>query len=225
MSILKLNITMSLDGFVAGPNQSVENPLGEGGEPFHDWAFATRTFRAVHGMEGGATGPDDDIAAEYFENIGATIMGRHMFGGGDGPWGDNPWNGWWGEDPPFHMPVFVVTHHARDPLEMQGGTTFHFVTEGIEVALKRTKEAARGKDVTLGGGANIAQQYLKAGLIDEMEIHVAPVLLGDGARLFDNTDGQQTDYECIRVVNSRRSATASIGGGKLAARIDAVSDS
>ena len=202
MSILKLNITMSLDGFVAGPNQGVENPLGEGGEKLHDWAFSVRTFRQRHGREGGATGPDDDIAAEYFENIGATIMGRHMFGGGDGPWGDNPWNGWWGKDPPFHIPVFVLTHHARDPLEMKGGTTFHFVTDGIEAALEQAKEAARGKDVTLGGGANVAQQYLKAGLLDEMEIHVAPVLLGDGARLFDNTEGQQAKYECIRVVNS-----------------------
>jgi dihydrofolate reductase len=201
MSMLKLNITMSLDGYIAGPNQSVEHPLGEGGEKLHEWAFAVRTFRERHGMEGGANGPDDDVAAEYFANVGATIMGRHMFGG-EGSWGDNPWNGWWGEDPPFHMPVFVLTHHARDPLEMQGGTTFHFVTEGIEVAFKRAKEAARGKDVTLGGGANIAQQYLAAGLIDEMEIHVVPVLLGEGARLFDNTDGQHTDYECIRVVNS-----------------------
>jgi dihydrofolate reductase len=200
--MLKLNITMSLDGYVAGPNQSLTNPLGEGGEKLHEWAFAVRAFRERHGIAGGVTGPDNDVAAEYFENIGATIMGRHMFGGDDGPWGEKPWNGWWGEDPPFHMPVFVLTHHARDPLEMQGGTTFHFVTEGIEVAFKRAREAARGKDVTLGGGANIAQQYLKAGLIDEMEIHVAPVLLGDGARLFDNTDGQQTDYECIRVVNS-----------------------
>jgi dihydrofolate reductase len=200
--MLKLNITMSLDGYVAGPNQSLTNPLGEGGEKLHEWAFAVRAFRERHGMAGGATGPDNDVAAEYFENIGTTIIGRHMFGGDEGPWGEKPWNGWWGEDPPFHMPVFVLTHHARDPLEMQGGTTFHFVTEGIEVAFKQAKEAARGKDVTLGGGANIAQQYLKAGLIDEMEIHVAPVLLGDGARLFDNTDGQQTDYECIRVVNS-----------------------
>lgn len=192
----------SRNGYVAGPNQSLTNPLGEGGEKLHEWAFAVRAFRERHGMAGGATGPDNDVAAEYFENIGATIIGRHMFGGDEGPWGEKPWNGWWGEDPPFHMPVFVLTHHARDPLEMQGGTTFHFVTEGIEVAFKQAKEAARGKDVTLGGGANIAQQYLKAGLIDEMEIHVAPVLLGDGARLFDNTDGQQTDYECIRVVNS-----------------------
>ena len=201
-SILRFNITMSLDGYVAGPNQSVEHPLGEGGEKLHEWAFATRAFRERHGMEGGATGPDDDIAAEYFENIGATIMGRHMFGGGDGPWGDNPWNGWWGEDPPFHMPVFVLTHHPRDPLEMKGGTAFHFVTDGIEAALERAKEASRGKNVTLGGGANVAQQYLKAGLIDEMEIHVVPVLLGDGARLFDHTDGRQTAYDCVRVVNS-----------------------
>ena len=202
MAILRLNITMSLDGYVAGPNQSVTHPLGEGGDQLHEWAFATRTFCAVHGMEGGATGPDDDIAAEYFQNIGATIMGRHMFGGGDGPWGDSPWNGWWGENPPFHMPVFVLTHHARDPLEMQGGTTFHFVTEGIHAALQRAKDAGRGKDITLGGGAAVAQQYLKAGLIDEMDIHVVPVLLGDGARLFDNTGGQQAGYECIRIVNS-----------------------
>jgi dihydrofolate reductase len=138
MTKLRLNITMSLDGYVAGPNQSVTHPLGEGGEQLHEWAFATRTFRAVHGMEGGATGPDDDIAAEYFHNVGATIMGRHMFGGGNGPWGDKPWNGWWGDDPPFHMPVFVLTHHARKPLEMEGGTTFHFVTDA-----RRTPRAAK----------------------------------------------------------------------------------
>jgi dihydrofolate reductase len=202
MTKLRLNITMSLDGYVAGPNQSVSNPLGEWGEQLHEWAFATRTFRAVHGSEGGATGPDDDIAAEYFQNVGATIMGRHMFGGGDGAWEDNPWNGWWGDDPPFHTPVFVLTHHARKPLEMQGGTTFHFVTEGIHAALDRARDAAHGKDITLGGGAQVAQQYLKAGLIDEMEIHVVPVLLGGGACLFDDTDGRQTDYDCIRFVNS-----------------------
>jgi dihydrofolate reductase len=202
MSILKLNITMSLDGFVAGPNQSVTNPLGEGGEQLHEWAFAVRAFRERHGMEDGATGPDDDIAAEYFQNIGATIMGRHMFGGGDGPWGNNPWNGWWGEDPPFHMPVFVLTHHAREPLEMQGGTTFYFVNEGVHVALEQARDAASGKDIILGGGAEVAQQYLKAGLIDEMEIHLVPILLGDGARLFENTGAKQTGYACVRVVNS-----------------------
>jgi dihydrofolate reductase len=154
-------------------------------------------------MEGGETGPDDDIAAESLQNIGATIMGRHMFGGGDGAWAtDKPWNGWWGENPPFHTPVYVLTHHARKPLEMQGGTTFHFVTDGIHAALDQAKHAARGKDVALGGGADVAQQYLKAGLIDEMEIHVVPLLLGDGARLFYSTDGRQSAYECIRIVSS-----------------------
>ncbi len=202
MTMLRLNITMSLDGFVAGPNQSVEHPLGEGGEKLHEWAFAVRSFRAIHGMEGGATGPDDDVAAEYFQNVGATIMGRHMFGGGTGPWGKPPWNGWWGEDPPFHTPVFVLTHHAREPLEMQGGTTFHFVTGGIQEALRRARDAARGKDVNIGGGADTAGQYLKAGLVDEIEIHVVPVLLGAGARLFEDTGGRQRDYDCIRVVNS-----------------------
>lgn len=202
MTKLRFNITMSLDGYIAAPNQSVKNPLGEGGEKLHEWAFAVRAFRERHGMEGGATGPDNDIAAEYFENIGATIMGRRMFGGGDGPWGKNPWNGWWGDDPPFHMPVFVLTHHGRDPLKMQGGTTFHFITDGIHAALKQAKAAARGKDVTLGGGANVAQQYLQADLIDEMEIHVVPILLGDGARLFDSKHERQTAYECVRVVCS-----------------------
>jgi dihydrofolate reductase len=202
MARLRLGITMSLDGYVAGPNQSVENPLGEGGRALHEWAFAVKSFREVHGMEGGSTGPDDEVVAESLQNIGATIMGRNMFGGGQGPWGDDPWNGWWGDNPPFHTPVFVLTHHAREPLEMRGGTTFHFVTEGIEVALERVKEAAGGKDVALGGGANAAQQYLKAGLIDEMEVHVVPLFLGGGARLFDNTEGRQTGYECVRVVNS-----------------------
>jgi dihydrofolate reductase len=194
---------MTLDGYVGGPNQSIENPLGEGGDHLHDWLLKLKTFRAIHGdMSGGETGTNDDVLREAFENIGATIMGRHMFGGGAGPWGNNPWNGWWGENPPFHTPVVVLTHHARKPLEMQGGTTFHFVTEGIQVALDRAKDAARGKDITLGGGANVAQQYLKARLIDEMSIHVVPMLLGDGARLFDNTDGRHADYECVRVVNS-----------------------
>ncbi len=193
---------MSVDGYVAGPGQSVAHPLGEGGEELHKWAFAVRTFRAMHGMEGGATGPDDAIVAESLQNIGATIMGRHMFGGGHGPWGASPWRGWWGDNPPFHTPVFVLTHHARDSLQMQGGTTFHFVTGGIREALERAREAAGGKDVALGGGADAVQQYLKAGLIDEMEIHVVPLLLGDGTRLFDNADGRQTAYDCVRVVNS-----------------------
>jgi dihydrofolate reductase len=202
MTSLRFSITMSLDGYVAGPRQSVTHPLGEGGQELHKWAFAVRSFRELHGTEGGTTGPDDEIVAESLRNIGATTMGRHMFGGGDGPWGDNPWNGWWGENPPFHTPVFVLTHYARNSLEMQGGTTFHFVTEGIHAALERAKNAAEDKDVALGGGADVAQQYMKAGLIDEMEIHVVPVLLGGGARLFDNMDGRQTAYECVRVVSS-----------------------
>ncbi len=202
MASLRLNITMSLDGYVAGPRQSVAHPLGEGGHALHGWAFAVRSFRELHGMEGGTTGPDDAIVKESLQNIGATIMGRHLFGGGDGPWEDNPWRGWWGENPPFHTPVFVLTHRPRSSLEMRGGTTFHFVTEGIDAALERAKDAAGGKDVALGGGADVAQQYLKARLIDELEVHVVPVLLGSGSRLFENTDGLQTELECVRVVGS-----------------------
>ena len=204
MSLLRFNISMSLDGYVAGPKQSVENPLGEGGEGLHTWVIATKRWRAAHGMEGGATGPDDDIAAEFQTNMGATIMGRHMFGGGKGRWAKkNPWRGWWGENPPFHHPVFVLTHHAREPLVMEGGTTFHFVTKGIREALEKAKQAAGGKDINLGGGAAAAQQYLKAGLIDEMEIHVVPVMLGGGERLFENTGGRQTGYELVRVVTTQ----------------------
>jgi len=202
MGRLRLNITMSLDGYVAGPNQSVENPLGERGERLHEWAFALRTFRAMHGMEGGATGPDDEVIAEMFAGVGAHVMGRNMFGGGPGPWGEEPWRGWWGDDPPYHAPVFVLTHHAREPLEMQGGTTFHFVTDGIESALERAREAAGGLDVSLGGGAAAAQQYMRAGLLDDMEIHVVPLLLGGGSRLFENTGGAGTRYELVRVVSS-----------------------
>src|SRR5262245_22889362 len=186
MSRLRFQITMSLDGYVAGPRQTLKDPLGEGGENLHTWAFAVRAFREIHNMDGGETGSDNDVALESLRNVGSTIMGRHMFGGGEGPWGDNPWRGWWGENPPFHHDVFVLTHHARDPLEMQGGTTFHFVTDGIHAALDRAREAAKGKDVTIGGGADVAQQYLRAGLIDDMEIHVVPLLLGDGERLFRN---------------------------------------
>jgi dihydrofolate reductase len=203
MSKLRLNITMSLDGYVAGPEQSLAEPLGKGGEQLHEWVVATRNWRQLHKMEGGETGPNDEIAAEHFENIGASIMGRHMFGGGEGPWStDPPWTGWWGKNPPFDHPVFVLTHHARKPLPMEGGTTFYFVTDGIHSALEQAKRAAGGKDVSLGGGANVAQQYVKAGLLDEMDIHLVPLLLGGGARLFEDTDGKQTAYECVRVVNS-----------------------
>jgi dihydrofolate reductase len=202
MAALRFNITMSLDGYVAGPNQSVEHPLGEGGQRLHEWAFASRAFRKMQEMDGGEAGPDDAIIDETFRNLGATIMGRNMFGGGHGPWGKDPWRGWWGENPPYHTPVFVLTHHAREPLEMQGGTTFYFVTDGIQSALERARKAAGAKDISLAGGAEIAQQYLKAGLIDEMELHVVPLLLGSGSRLFENMDGRQGAFELTRVVHS-----------------------
>jgi dihydrofolate reductase len=202
MARLRFNMTMSLDGHVAGPNQSLENPLGEGGLALHEWAFATRSFRATHGMDGGETGLDDDRTATWNENIGATIMGRNMFGPVRGDWGDEAWTGWWGDDPPFHTPVFVLTHHDRDSLEMEGGTTFHFVTDGIEAALERAIDAAAGKDVSLGGGASAAQQYLRAQLVDEMEIHVVPLLLGGGSHLFENLEGGPAGYECVDLVSS-----------------------
>ncbi len=200
--MLRFQITLSADGYVAGPNQSVDHPVGEGGEKLHEWAFATRSFREMHGMDGGSTGPDDMVAANSLKNVGATIMGRHMFGPDRGPWRENPWRGWWGENPPFHTPVFVLTHHPRDPLEMEGGTTFHFVTDGIDAALDRARKAAGGKDVAIGGGADVAQQYLAAGLVDEIELHIVPLLLGAGSRLFENTNGLQGAYECVRTVSS-----------------------
>lgn len=202
MGKFRFNITMTLDGYVAGPNQSVAKPLGEGAEHIHDWLFKLKSFREMHGEEGGETGTNDDVVRETLENVGATIMGRNMFGGGPGPWGDNPWKGWWGDNPPFHTPVFVLTRHPREPLVTDGGTIFFFVTDGIESALKQASEAARGKDVALGGGANVAQQYLAAGLIDEMEIHLVPILLGAGERLFDNLRGAGVKLEPIRVVEA-----------------------
>ncbi len=202
MAKLKFNMTMSLDGYVAGPRQSLENPLGEGGMALHDWAFATRSFRTRFGMEGGETGIDDDIVASWNENVGATIMGRNMFGPVRTDWGDDPWTGWWGDDPPFHTPVFVLTHHPRESVQMQGGTTFHFVTDGIETALERAMQAADGKDVTLGGGAETAQECLRKRLIDQMEIHVVPIFLGAGSRLFDNLDGAPDGYDCVELVSS-----------------------
>ena len=202
MAKVRFDTTMSLDGHVAGPGQSLENPLGEGGSALHEWAFATRSFRATHGMEGGELGLDDDHAARWNENIGATIMGRNMFGPVRGGWGDDPWAGWWGDDPPFHHSVFVLTHHPREPLELSGGTTFHFVTDGIESALARALEAAGGADVSLGGGADTWQQYLRAGLVDQMAIHVVPLLLSGGTRLFENLDGGQAGYECVELASS-----------------------
>src|ERR671917_234087 len=178
MPQLKFDITITLDGYVAGPNQSVENALGEGASGIHDWAIKTRAFAEIHGREGGETGTNHDVVRESFENAGATLMGRNMFGGGPGPWGEDPWRGWWGDNPPFHTPVFVLTHHEREPLEMEGGTTFHFVTDGIESALEQATDAAGGKDVALWGGGSVVSQYLAAGLLDELEVHVTPVVLG-----------------------------------------------
>ena len=202
MARLRLDISISLDGYIAGPNQSEEHPLGVGGEQLHEWVFPLAAWRGPHGREGGEVNASSEVVEESLENIGATVMGRNMFGGGPGPWGADPWDGWWGEDPPFHTPVFVLTHHAREPLVKQGGTTFHFVTDGIESALAQAREAAGGKDVSLGGGADVAQQYLAAGLIDELGLHVAPVMLYDGTRLFDNLAGADVKLEPVRVVEA-----------------------
>jgi dihydrofolate reductase len=202
MSKLRLNITTSLDGFVAGPDQSERDPLGIGGEQLHEWLVRLRAFRETHGEEGGEINASTPIAEEILGNIGATIMGRNMFGGGPGPWGDDPWKGYWGDDPPYHHPVFVLTNHPREPLEMQGGTTFNFVTEGIESALDQAKRAAAGEDVSLGGGATAVQQYLAAGLLDEMVITVVPLFLGGGARLFDNLGDARPDLEQVQVVEA-----------------------
>jgi dihydrofolate reductase len=199
MSKLRFTITMSLDGFVAGPDQSEENPLGVGGMELHTWMFPNRAFRETHGEEGGEVNVSTPVIEGWFENVGATIMGRNMFGGGPGPWGDDPWPGWWGDEPPYHTPVFVLTHHAREPLELTG-TTFYFVTDGIESALEQARAAAGEKDVTIGGGASAVQQYLAAGLVDEFEITVTPVFLGAGARLFDNLGDARPRLEQIRVI-------------------------
>ncbi|HXV04321.1 MAG TPA: dihydrofolate reductase family protein [Solirubrobacterales bacterium] len=184
MAKLRFNIAISLDGYVAGPDQSEENPIGVGGMQLHEWLFPLAAFNEMHGREGGEVNASTPVVEGWFENLGAIIMGRNMFGPVRGPWGDDPWRGWWGEEPPFHCPVFVLTHHSREPLEMEGGTTFHFVTDGIEAALERATEAAADKDVSLGG-ASVVRQYLAAGLVDEMELALVPILLGAGERIFD----------------------------------------
>jgi dihydrofolate reductase len=187
MSKFRFQISVSVDGFVAGPDQSEVNPLGVGGEDLHAWVIKLEAWRKQHGQEGGEVNASTRVMEEIQSNVGATVMGRNMFGGGPGPWSDDhPWNGWWGDNPPFHTPVFVLTHHPREPLEMEGGTTFTFVTDGIESALEQARQVANGRDVLLGGGANVVQQYLAARLIDEFELHVVPILLGDGARLLEN---------------------------------------
>ncbi len=200
MTKVRVHISVSADGYVAGPNQSLENPLGEGGGALHEWAFPLKAFREPHGMEGGEVNASTAVIEESLANVGAEIMGRGKFGGGPGPWGEAPWRGWWGEEPPFHMPVFVLTHHEREPLTL-ADTTFTFVTDGIESALARAKESAAGKDVAVGGGANVVNQYLAAGLVDLLELDVVPVLLGGGARLFEGV-GPSVALEQVRVVEA-----------------------
>jgi dihydrofolate reductase len=196
------NFAISLDGYAAGPDQSREDPLGVGGPRLHEWAFASRSARRMHGMDGGDEGLDDELFAAGDDGIGATVMGRNMFGPIRGEWGGDPWNGWWGDEPPYHHPVLVLTHHPREPVTMQGGTTFHFVHEGIETALERAFDAAGGADVRIGGGAATIQQYLRAGLVDELHLVVVPVLLGGGERLFDRLDGGPVGYDRVELVGS-----------------------
>ena len=193
---------MSLDGYVAGRNQDEENPLGIGGLELHEWVFPLKAFRETHGEAGGETNASSAVVEERRTNIGATIMGRNMFGPIRGDWPDDSWRGWWGEDPPYHHPVFVLTHHPRERLVMQGGTSFHFVTDGIESALAQAKDAATGQDVSLAGGASVSNQYLAAGLVDEIDVSIAPVILGGGERLFDGLERDALELEQVRVVEA-----------------------
>lgn len=195
---------VSLDGFAAGPDQGLEHPLGVRGAEIMQWFLHSRYWNAMHGKDGGETGTDDTIAAQGFDNIGAWILGRNMFGPVRGPWPDETWRGWWGEEPPYHVPVFVLTHHARAPLTMQGGTTFHFVTDGIESALAQARACANGRDIRLGGGAASVRQYLRAGLIDDLHLAVSPVLLGSGEALFAGLDWHALGYECYKSITGER---------------------
>jgi len=199
MSSVTCQISISLDGFVAGPNQSVEDPIGEGGMRLHEWVFKTDSWRGQHGLEGGERTVDSEVVDEIVQGVGAYVMGRKMFGGGDGVW-DETWTGWWGEDPPFHAPVFVLTHHPREPLSMQGGTTFTFVTDGIASALQQARTAADGRDVAIAGGASAVRQYLAAGMLDELYLHIVPIVLGAGERLLENVG--EPIVEPVKVVAS-----------------------
>lgn len=202
---------LSIDGYGAGPNQDLEHPLGVGAIALHQWAFATRTFCQMHGTDGGTTGTDDDFAARGFDNIGAWILGRNMFGPIRGPWLDDSWKGWWGDNPPYHTPVFVLTHHARASIAMAGGTTFHFVTDGIYAALQRAADAANGRDIRLGGGVATIRQYLRAGLIDEMHLAISPVLLGSGEHLLTGIDATKLGYQCIEHVPTQNATHIVLG--------------
>jgi dihydrofolate reductase len=203
MGQVVLDITTSLDGFVAGPNATLEQPLGEGGEQLHEWIFGLASWRKRHGLSGGTTGADDDLLKEGVASTGAVVMGRRMFSGGEGPWEDDPRaDGWWGDEPPFGVPVFILTHHAREPVAKKGGTTYTFVTEGVEAALAQARDAAGDSNVGVAGGASVAQQFLAAMLLDEIQLHVAPVLLGAGVRLFEDLGTEQIELEPTRVVSS-----------------------
>ena len=200
MTTVFVDITMSLDGYVAGPNITHEEPLGEGGEALHEWAYGLESWRESHGREGGERGHDHEVMAASIARTGATVMGRRMYSGGSGPWDEDPnAGGWWGDEPPFHGPVFVATHHAREPREMKGGTTFTFVTDGVAAAIEQARAAAGDRDVKIAGGANVAQQALAAGLVDELELHVAPILLGGGVPLFGGTGPK---LECTGAAHS-----------------------
>ncbi len=201
MAKVRCDISMSVDGFVAGPNPSLEEPLGAGGDLLHEWAFAAASWRESHGLSGGEANADSEVLQESIDSTGAVVMGRRMFSGGEGAWEPDP-RGWWGDDPPFHVPVFVLTHHARESLVMKGDTSFDFVTDGIEAALEQARAAAGDKDVLLAGGASIVQQYLKAELLDELQIHIAPVVLGGGTSLFDRLGIEPLGLEATRVIAS-----------------------
>jgi dihydrofolate reductase len=212
MSKLRVSsFSISLDGFGAGPNQDLENPLGVGGKDLHKWVFGTQTFHKMFGDSVGSTGIDNDFALRGFENIGAWIMGRNMFGPIRGAWPDQEWKGWWGNNPPYHTSVFVLTHHSRAPIEMEGGTTFYFVTDGIASALKKAKEAAKGKDIRVGGGVATIREYLKAGLIDDMHLAISPLLLGSGEHLLQGIDLKKLGYRCIEHVATETATHVVIG--------------
>jgi dihydrofolate reductase len=205
MSKIKVTaFSVSLDGFGAGPDQSKENALGIKGDELHNWMVTTKMFHQMTGKDGGIKGVDNDIVEQSMDNVGAWIMGRNMFGPVRGPWPDNEWKGWWGEEPPFHVPVFILTHHAREPITMKGGTTFHFITGGIESALEAAKKAANGKDIRIGGGVSTIRQFLKAGYIDEMQLTFAPVLLGSGEHLFSGLDLSALGFNQIQKINGEK---------------------